>query len=366
MSELEFPPAETMTLQDGRTLCYAVFGDRSAAARHTVFYHHGFPGSRLEAGTGNWDAVARRRSVRLVSVDRPGMGGSTHKYGRTLLDWPTDLLALADHLMLKDEKEEREEGTQKKKAAKNPKFAVLGISGGAPYTLACWHALPRSRCAAAAVVAGLYPHALGLQDLPLPGQTIMRLGAWSPWAGARLMDAVALGAATQERLVGVAGRGGVLGTLARAVVGDGDTSETPGMAGLTPADAAVWRADPRLRATLMASTREALRNGGDGAAWDAAAYADWGFGLEELDVGGGKGEGEGDDGKSKKGKGRVVFWHGNDDANVPVSMAQRAAALLPDAEFRFSENEGHISLITHKADEVLETLCRMLDEDAES
>ena len=137
MSKLNFPPAETLTLADGRVLGYTVYGDAAATSR-TVFYQHWFPGSRYEAAT--WDAGARGHGIRLVAADRPGCGASTNQPNRTLLDWPADILALASHLGA-------------------AKFGILGVSGGGPYTLALLHALPATQCAGAAVVAGAGPDA---------------------------------------------------------------------------------------------------------------------------------------------------------------------------------------------------------------
>ena len=87
----------------------------------TLFFFHGFPSSRLE-GAGV-DKLVRRHNIRLISVDRPGFGLSTFQPGRRILDWPTDVEALATHLNLK-------------------RFAVLGGSGGGPYAVACAYSLP--------------------------------------------------------------------------------------------------------------------------------------------------------------------------------------------------------------------------------
>ena len=312
MSKLSFPPAETLTLADGRTLGYTVYGDAGATSR-TVFYQHGFPGSRYEAAT--WDAGALRHGIRLVAADRPGCGASTNQPNRTLLDWPADILALASHLGA-------------------VKFAILGVSGGGPYTLALLHALPATQCAGAAVVAGLYPHALGLADLPLTTQALMRLAPWSTWAVSKILDVA-------------------VGSTARRTDNDDvvEKSMTDTIAGRgVPADTAIWEADPDIRAMLVASVRESLRAGCDGGAWDACAYADWRFGLEDVQVGGGPGQ-----------QRRLVLWHGAQDANVPIEQARRAAPLLRGAETRFYDDEGHLSIVAHKADEVLEVLGRMLD-----
>ena len=56
--------------------------------------------------------------MRLVGVDRPGMGRSSFKLRRRFLDWPDEVAELADRLGLN-------------------RFAVVGFSGGGPYAAAC-------------------------------------------------------------------------------------------------------------------------------------------------------------------------------------------------------------------------------------
>src|SRR4029450_2646983 len=80
-----------------------------------VFFLHGCPDSRHAAYAG--DPAARRTGVRLVAVNRPGYGeseadASTHEWGAE------DVAAVADRLGIE-------------------RFAVLGMSIGGPYALAC-------------------------------------------------------------------------------------------------------------------------------------------------------------------------------------------------------------------------------------
>ncbi len=61
-------------------------------------------------------AQARKTDIRLIGIDRPGMGRSQFQKRRCLLDWPDDVMELADYLGIE-------------------RFAVLGVSGGGPYAL---------------------------------------------------------------------------------------------------------------------------------------------------------------------------------------------------------------------------------------
>jgi pimeloyl-ACP methyl ester carboxylesterase len=120
----------TVQLNDGRTLGYAEYGARTGPA---LLYFHGHPGSRLKARF--LADAAQRAGVRLIGVDRPGMGLSTYQPRRLLLDWPDDVTHLADQLGL-------------------DRFAVVGFSGGGPYALACAYRIPH-RLTACGLVAGV-------------------------------------------------------------------------------------------------------------------------------------------------------------------------------------------------------------------
>jgi len=77
------------------------------------------------------------KGVRLIAADRPGMRLSDYQPGRTLADWPDDVLELAAALGLE-------------------RFAVLGISGGGPYAGVCAWKLS-SQLAGAGLVSCLAP-----------------------------------------------------------------------------------------------------------------------------------------------------------------------------------------------------------------
>lgn len=125
--------SQSLVLPDGRLLGYAEFGHPTGSP---LLYFHGFPMSRLEG----WmtDKVARRQHIRVISVDRPGYGLSTFQPHRRITDWPADVQALASQLDIS-------------------RFAVLGMSGGGPYALACAHSLPQEMLSAVGVMCGAPP-----------------------------------------------------------------------------------------------------------------------------------------------------------------------------------------------------------------
>lgn len=119
-------------LSDGRSLAYLDLGDPGG---RVVISNHGGLSSRLDVRPAA-DAAAAA-GIRLISPDRPGIGGSTRQPGRTLLDWSDDVAQLADHL-----------GADR--------FSVMGWSLGGPYAAACAYAQP-DRVAGLALVASPIP-----------------------------------------------------------------------------------------------------------------------------------------------------------------------------------------------------------------
>ena len=110
---------QTIRLKDGRTLGYTDLGNSDAKP---VFHFHGFLGSRLEAILLSEKDI-ENLNIRLIGIDRPGIGLSDFKKNRTLLDWPDDVVELTDALGI-------------------DKFIVEGISGGGPYAAACAYKIP--------------------------------------------------------------------------------------------------------------------------------------------------------------------------------------------------------------------------------
>jgi hypothetical protein len=111
-------------LPSGRRIGYAEYGDPSGPL---VFYFHGTPGSRIEGGLIADEAMAA--GIRLVALERPGIGLSDYQPGRQILSWPADVASAAEALGYG--------GTS---------FGLVGLSGGAPYRRFGTHsALPSRR-----------------------------------------------------------------------------------------------------------------------------------------------------------------------------------------------------------------------------
>lgn len=120
-------------LADGRQLGY---GEVGPADGSPVLHFPGSPGARQSALD---EANVTAAGVRLLTVERPGIGLSSRKPGRRLLDWIADVTALADQLGI-------------------DAFGVVGTSAGGPYAFACGARLsPRvTRVALRATVGQVY------------------------------------------------------------------------------------------------------------------------------------------------------------------------------------------------------------------
>ncbi|MDV3124137.1 alpha/beta hydrolase [Mycobacterium sp. 21AC1] len=104
--------SELVTTSDGRKLGYLEVGDPDGPL---VIHNHGGPGSRHEAHF--FAEAAVKSGLRLICVDRPGMGLSTPQEDRTYAGWAEDLTAVADALGYRE-------------------FGVTGWSEGGPWALA--------------------------------------------------------------------------------------------------------------------------------------------------------------------------------------------------------------------------------------
>jgi pimeloyl-ACP methyl ester carboxylesterase len=127
------PAVKRVGLPDGRRLAYRQYGPPAGAP---VLYLPGTPSCTTEWRM--WPhGIADDLDLRVIAVDRPGLGGSDPQRHRRITDWPADVEALADALGLS-------------------RFAILGYSGGVPYALACAEALPE-RVTKAALVGCVGP-----------------------------------------------------------------------------------------------------------------------------------------------------------------------------------------------------------------
>jgi pimeloyl-ACP methyl ester carboxylesterase len=281
-----------------RQIGFAEFGDPQGRA---VFWLHGTPGARRQIPV-EARVYAEQRGIRLIGVDRPGIGSSTpHQYG-TVADFAHDLRTIADVLGIDS-------------------MAVIGLSGGGPYTLGCAATMP-DRVLAVGVLGGVAP-TVGPDAI---GGGVMALGSAVapiiPIAGLPLR----LAAFTMIQLL-------------RPVA-------YPALeiyARISPEGDRRMLGRPEFKAMFL----DDLLNGGrkqlSAPFADIVVFArDWGFRLDEVNV-------------------PVRWWHGDKDHIVPYAHGQHVVARLPDAELYTLPGESHLGGLG-RAEDILSTMMELWDD----
>jgi pimeloyl-ACP methyl ester carboxylesterase len=310
--------SSTLSLLDGRKIGYAQYGDLGGKP---VICLHGILGSRLENAL--FDANARELGIRIIGIERPGMGLSSPDArplkDKSMLDHAHDVQLLVEHLHLKD-------------------YAVLGTSGGAPYAFACASFLPsspsRPRLRAVSVVTPL-----GLSDMsqawPAPlvflnkhldlRWLIKMMIARGPVWDLQLSD--------EERMEGF--RQGF--DLKKAHPADLETTARPDY--------------PDMVELFIKSSREAISQGWQGFLNDSAILsADPGFRIQDIDP-----------------KLPIQIWCGTDDTNVSPKAGQEYVERLrtggnQNVELHEQAGQTHGSTQVKFQRKVLEDLLKAMDQ----
>jgi pimeloyl-ACP methyl ester carboxylesterase len=298
MSLITAPRLEgTVGLDDGRRLSFAEFGPADGRA---VFWLHGTPGARRQIPE-DARVAAHELGVRLIGVDRPGVGDSTPHLYKNVLAFADDLAAVADALNI-------------------DRFGLIGLSGGGPYVLAAAHAFPE-RVTAGAVLGGV-----------------------APYAGP---DAIAGG------LVGTMGRLGPLAATFRMPLGLTLTGilwalrplASPGLdvyARFSPEGDRRVFARPEIKAMFIDDLLNGSKTGIRAPILDFVLFTrPWGFSVRDIRV-------------------PIRWWHGDADHIVPLAHGEHVVKLLPDAELYIRPGESHLGGLG-AAEEVLTALMRLWD-----
>jgi len=262
-------------LPDGRWLGYAEYGD--PLGKPVICFHGGLS-CRLDVRFAARYCGAT--GVRLISVDRPGIGLSSPQPDRTLLAWPKDVAHLARTLGI-------------------PRFAVLGWSAGGPYALACAHEIPELLTHVGTVgcmaQVDIRPETVRESGLGMD-RVLFPLVRRSPRTATFLLSAIRRVPAWLLKR-----------SLLREVAGASDRALIASLA--IPRDFEFFY--------------ESFRSGPWGAVHDYRVLgASWGFHLKDV-------------------KKKVHLWQGAEDRIVPVSQARWLADHLASAQLHILPNEGH-------------------------
>ncbi len=294
--EVARPPLEgSIAVRDDRRLGFAEFGSPHGPA---IIWMHGTPGARrqipLEART-----YAEREGLRIIGVDRPGIGSSTPHVYDDVLDWTRDLDLVADVLGIDT-------------------MHLIGLSGGGAYALAAGAALP-DRVDGVAVLGGVAP--TQGPDAPRGGLLSLAAHAAPLVTVARVPLGVALTAAIR---VATPFAGPILDLYA----------------GLQPPGDRELLARPEFRAMFVDDLLNGSRKQVTAPLSDLILFSrPWGFAVADVKV-------------------PVRWWHGDEDHIVPHRHGEHMVRLLPDAALRTIEGESHLSGLG-LAEEILDTLMHL-------
>jgi pimeloyl-ACP methyl ester carboxylesterase len=282
-------PENMIKLRDGRGIGYAEYGDPNGVP---VLHFHGFPSSRFEGCRNEYDEITSRLKIRVIVIERPGYGLSDFKKGRTIVDWPDDVIEFADSLHL-------------------DRFSVIGMSGGGPYSAACAWKIPQ-RIIKAGIVSGVSPlHFKGAFEgmnksdrlaykLALRAPWLLRLVYW--WVGRDLKRNPAKFFSQYVKEFPVPDQ---------LVFEQSDISEM-----------------------FYKMGSEAFRTGPLGVTWDTILLTHpWGFSLKDITI-------------------PVYLWQGEMDNMVPPAQGRYLTENIPDCHSTFYKDEGHISLLTNHYEEI--------------
>ncbi|RFA21772.1 alpha/beta fold hydrolase [Subtercola boreus] len=294
-------PPTMLDLPDGRRLAYHEYGDPAGTV---ILNCHGGLVSGIDVEYS--DEPARTLGLRIISPNRPGVGGTSRLPGHQMLDWArTDVTALLASLGVE-------------------RFSVLGWSEGGQFALAVAHEFA-TRVDRVAIVAGA---------LPLAERA--GAGAGGPGAdpvGAGVGDRLRELNATDRRLIGLARRAP---ELARIYF-----RGTRVLARLSPPLLA-WVAAGQLGETdsalLLKYSNWFARTVGEsvvdtrGSVDEYVAFgAPWGFAPEDVRT-------------------PVVLFQGDTDRVIPAHWSRTLAERLPNATLHEYPGEGHFIALTRRAE----------------
>lgn len=259
-----------------------------------IFFFHGLPGCRLDAS--HLHNVASQNQCRLIGIDRPGLGLSSIDKNRSLLSWALDVETFADYLSIK-------------------KFSIIGHSGGAPFVAACAYKIP-DRLNGVAIVAGMGPFEIPEATACLSSgrRFVNRAINAMPWVATGCMKLTLMMARNPGMLKYAVKQMPEVDRLAFQSLGSNET--------------------------IAAIIREAFRHGVMGASQEMVLTVNpWGFKLTDIKL-----------------NCPVTIWQGELDRQAPAMHAKLYAKLIPHAKLNFFKDEGHISLLVNKGEEMLRSI----------
>jgi pimeloyl-ACP methyl ester carboxylesterase len=296
MSNVKRPALEgTVAVRGERRLSFAEYGVPRGPA---IVWMHGTPGARRQIP---FEArlFAETQGLRIIGVDRPGIGSSTPHLYDNILDWTGDLEIMLDTLGVDT-------------------LRLIGLSGGGPYVLAAGAALP-DRVHGVGVLGGVAP--TGGPDAAEGGiiQLAVHLAPFLSLARVPL---------------GMALTGGI--RLVKPLAGHGLDL----YAAVQPQGDKTLLGRPEFKAMFLDDLLNGSRFQTSAPINDLLLFTrDWGFRAEDVTV-------------------PVRWWHGDEDHIVPFRHGQHMVDRLPDATMTVIDGESHLGGLGI-AEDVITTLMEL-------
>jgi pimeloyl-ACP methyl ester carboxylesterase len=285
----QLPPLRefSLLLDDGRSLGIGEFGQHNGTP---VLWFHGTPGARRQVP---WVArkYARENNMRILCIERPGIGLSTPHLYEDIASWGDDMREVTDKLGLS-------------------RFGLVGLSGGGPYVLATAHTMPE-RVMAAAIFGGVAP-SVGI-EAPEGGHVVKAVPVqrYLGWVRKPLGKALS---STIRSLHPIANQ--VFDTMLR----------------FAPEQEAIMLGREDLRSMFIDDLLLGSKTGIQSILNDIILFArPWGFTLGDIQV-------------------PVHFWQGSEDLIVPQEHAESLSRSVPGAGLTICEGSGHLAGLDHTVD----------------
>lgn len=296
MSNVRRPQLEgTVAVRGDRRMSFAEYGPRQGPA---IVWMHGTPGARRQIPLEVRE-YADRQGVRIIGLDRPGIGSSTPHLYPDVFDWTRDLEMVLDTLAVDT-------------------VRLIGLSGGGPYALAAGAAFP-DRVHGVGVLGGVAPtRGADAAD----GGIIQLAVALAPFLVAAR---VPLGVALTQGIRLVRPLAGPALDLYAAVQPPGDKN---------------LLSRPEFKAMFLDDLLNGSRFQTSAPVNDLILFTrPWGFEAADVRV-------------------PVRWWHGDDDHIVPFRHGQHVVDRLPDATMAVIDGESHLGGLGIARD-VIETMMNL-------
>ncbi|MDR2957407.1 MAG: alpha/beta hydrolase [Coriobacteriales bacterium] len=284
---------QTVALKDGRLLGILQTGDTDG---FPVFYFHGSGSSRLESLL--WSDSALENGIKLISLDRPGIGLSDYQSGYKVLDWPDDIAEVAEQLSIE-------------------KFAVIGMSMGGAYAMACAYKIPH-RLTSCGLVSTISPAYILIKAAPI----FMRMMGWVAKNLTILYKAFLRLTVTDKLKTKTADEKYLLQYSSI----------------LCEADRLILSDNGKMQILLQAMSESYRQSALAGREAALTLTKPWGFDLKDI--------------KTES----IYLWHGGKDGIMTINPIKLLVHELPNCVSFIYPDEGHFSLAVNYSNEILSRL----------